>query len=297
MEPSNIRTMYKSGHTAQAARGGSDPGTLHCSLLWERRCRTSGNRTCRIWAYRAPPHASRSLRPSAKVLEDEIKTQKGDRRAAKEDVRVLRAAPPSAPTFISRAKRPHLRRSIQPMTVRLRPRVVAASRSRRCVPLSICRWSTRLARAAWPWAMKSSICACAPWENCCSRSACACRASSMPAYGDAARNGDADESVSDGVDVPPTRRLASEVCGARSSDLLAACCYIYIYVITTACAPTGEEEAYLVGRRDAETLKLGTHVCLILPKLLHASVFLIRTLYPPKIWNGRTTEPSPASRR
>ena len=37
----------------------------------------------------------------------------------------------------------HLLRSIQPITSRLRPGVLAASRSRCCIPLSMVRWSTR----------------------------------------------------------------------------------------------------------------------------------------------------------
>lgn len=103
----------------------------------------------------------------------------------------------------------HLLRSIQPITSRLKPSVLAASRRRRCVPLSTARWSTRLSSTSRPCARKSSSRASAPSRNVCSCSAyCSRLAPSSPP-----RNGFSDASPL--LAVLPSRCEGAEEGGAK----------------------------------------------------------------------------------
>ncbi len=88
---------------------------------------------------------------------------------------VLRTHPRQKTSSWNKKKTAHLLRSIQLTTSRLSPSVFAASRSRRCVPLSTARWSTRLSSTSRPCAKNSSSRASAPCINVCSCSACASR--------------------------------------------------------------------------------------------------------------------------
>ena len=74
-----------------------------------------------------------------------------------------------------KSHRPYLRRSIQPITSRLRPRVFAASSIRFCVPFNIPRWSIKLLRTSCPCARKLSSWVSVSCRNVCSLRAWSCR--------------------------------------------------------------------------------------------------------------------------
>jgi hypothetical protein len=128
---------------------------------------------------------------------------------------VLQAPPHQKKTSCKQKKKTaHLLRSIQLTTSRLSPSVLAASRRRRCVPLSIARWSTRLSSTSLPCAKNSSSRASVPRMKSCSCSAWASRLA--PRYACAplplARNG-LSGAVSDVDDVAKRRLPAPGVRG------------------------------------------------------------------------------------
>lgn len=124
-----------------------------------------------------------------KIIPDEAEADEGENGAEYEQVHILRAGLTfSTRTRTTRPMKTHLRFSIQPITFRLSPRVLAASSSRFWVPFSICRWSTRLFRTSWPCARKSSSLSLVFWMNVCSSKACASRAEKLLWPGP--RNGD-----------------------------------------------------------------------------------------------------------
>ena len=131
---------------------------------------------------------------------------------------VLQANPRQKPSSWDKRNIAHLLRSIQPTTSRLSPSVFAASRRRRCVPLSIARWSTRLSSTSRPCAKNSSSRASVPRRKSCSCSACASRLA--PRYACAplplARKG-LSGAVSD-VDAAAKRRLPAP--GVRGVPVL-----------------------------------------------------------------------------
>jgi hypothetical protein len=127
---------------------------------------------------------------------------------------VLQVLPHQKTSSWKRKKKAHLLRSIQLTTSRLSPSVFAASRNRRCVPLSTARWSTRLSSTSRPCAKNSSSRVSAPRRKSCSFSACASRLA--PRYACAplsfARKGfSGAESASVDVDPVAKRRLPAPV--------------------------------------------------------------------------------------
>lgn len=85
----------------------------------------------------------------------------------------------------------HLRRSIQPITSRLSPKVFAASSNLLCVPFNMVRWSTKSSNTALPWAINSSSLLSEFSMKLCSRNACSSRDCAI-ICGGWLRNGDSD---------------------------------------------------------------------------------------------------------
>jgi hypothetical protein len=167
------------------------------------------------------------------------------------------------------------------MTSRLSPSVLAASRSRRCVPLSMVRWSTRLSSTSRPCARKSSSRDSAPSRKLCSWSAyCSRLAPSIPprkgfsgasAVDDVPSSGEVDEAVCGEA----KRRRASAVRGMpvlvekSSARCAVACCQVGRKKFFSFSLICNDELAHLF----LNSLKLFPEFGIVALELLHSSVF------------------------